>query len=110
MKTKTRILGILAVVGLFAIFAFKPLDDKKVIVIDAGHGGHDFGAVKYGIEEKTIVENISKKVKALNKDANVEIVLLRDGDHFMELSERVSIINNLKPNLVVSLHVNANMS
>lgn len=110
MKNKTKILGVLAVIGLFTIFAFKPLNDKKIIVIDAGHGGHDFGAVKYGIEEKTIVETISKKIKEQNKDANLEIVLLREGDHFMELSERVSIINNVKPNLVVSLHVNANMS
>ncbi|MEL1253862.1 N-acetylmuramoyl-L-alanine amidase [Flavobacterium sp. DGU38] len=106
MKTKTRILGVLAVLGLFVILAFKPLNDKKVIVIDAGHGGHDFGATLGGFEEKALVEKISKKIKALNKDENIEIVLLRDGDHFMELSERVSIINNLKADLVVSLHVN----
>nr|WP_084607994.1 N-acetylmuramoyl-L-alanine amidase [Flavobacterium hibernum] len=49
-------------------------------------------------------------MKALNKDSNLEIVLLRDGDHEMELSERVSVINNLKPDLVVSLHVNSNMN
>lgn len=108
MKTKTKILGVLAVLGLFVIFAFKPLNDKKVIVIDAGHGGHDSGAMIDGFEEKAIVEKIGKKIKALNKDENVEIVLLRDGDHFMGLSERVSVINNLKPDLVVSLHVNAN--
>jgi N-acetylmuramoyl-L-alanine amidase len=107
MKTKTRILGVLAVLGLFVVFAFKPFNDKKVIVIDAGHGGHDNGAMIGSFEEKTIVETISKKVKSLNTAENVEIVLLRDGDHFMELSERVAVINNLKPDLVVSLHVNA---
>lgn len=110
MKNKTKILNILTIAGLFAIFAFKSLEDKKVIVIDAGHGGHDIGAKMYGFEEKIIVENISKKIKEQNKDANLEIVLLRDGDHFMELRERVSIINNLKPDLVVSLHVNAIMA
>ena len=51
-----------------------------------------------------------KKIKALNKDSNLEIILLRDSDREIELSERVSIINNLKPDLVVSLHVNANMN
>ena len=106
MKTKIKVLAILSAV-VFGLCAFKSLETKKVIVIDAGHGGHDFGAKMYDFEEKTIVEAISKKVKELNKDKDVEIVLLREGDHFMELSERVSIINNIKPDLVVSLHINS---
>ena len=107
MKTNIKVLGILSIVLLLGLFAFRPLEEKKVIVIDAGHGGHDFGATMYGFQEKTISETIAKKVKALNKDSNIEIVLLREGDHFMELSERVSIINNLKPDLLISLHVNS---
>jgi N-acetylmuramoyl-L-alanine amidase len=107
MKTNIKISGILSAVLLFCLFAFKPLEDKKVIVIDAGHGGHDFGAAMHGFQEKVISETIAKKIKALNKDSNLEIVLLRDGDHSMELSERVSMINNLKPDLVISLHINA---
>jgi N-acetylmuramoyl-L-alanine amidase len=107
MKTNIKISGILSAALLFCLFAFKPLEDKKVIVIDAGHGGHDFGAAMHGFQEKDISEVIAKKIKALNKDSNLEIVLLRDGDHVMELSERVSVINNLKPDLVISLHVNA---
>ena len=111
MKTKIKILGLLsAAVLLVVCFAFKPIEEKKIIVIDAGHGGNDFGANMYGFQEKLITETIAKKIKALNKDSNLEIVLLRDGDHEMELSERVSIINNLKPDLVVSLHVNSNMN
>jgi len=111
MKTKIKILGLLsAAVLLVVCFAFKPIEEKKIIVIDAGHGGNDFGAKMYGFQEKLITETIAKKIKALNKDSNLEIVLLRDGDHEMELSERVSIINNLKPDLVVSLHVNSNMN
>ncbi|TDW50166.1 N-acetylmuramoyl-L-alanine amidase [Flavobacterium sp. 270] len=106
MKTNIKILGIFSAVILFALLAFKPLE-KKVIVIDAGHGGQDLGAVANGVQEKTILETISKKIKALNKDSNVEIVLLREGDHFMELSERVSIINKLNPDLVISLHINS---
>ncbi len=61
----------------------------------------------HGVQEKNISETIAKKIKAMNKDANVEIVLLREGDHFMKLSERVAIINNLNPDLVLSLHVNS---
>ena len=111
MKTKIRILGLLSAIFLLGVcFAFKPLGVKKTIVIDAGHGGKDLGKEMYGFQEKLITETIAKKIKALNKDSNLEIVLLRDGDHDMELSERVSVINNLKPDLVVSLHVNANMN
>lgn len=105
MKTKIKILVILSAV-VFGLFAFKSLEAKKIIVIDASHGGDDFGATLNGLQEKTIVETIAKKIKAQNKNENLEIVLLREGDHFMELSERVSIINNLNPSLVISLHIN----
>jgi N-acetylmuramoyl-L-alanine amidase len=110
MKTKIKVLGIISGVFLFGLFAFKPLAEKKVIVIDAGHGGDDFGATMNGIQEKTISETIAKKIKALNKDNTIEIFLLREGDHFMELSERVSIINNLNPDLVISLHLNSSQN
>ena len=106
MKTKIKVLVILSAV-VFGLFAFKSLETKKIIVIDAGHGGDDFGATLNGLQEKAIVETIAKKIKAQNKNENLEIVLLREGDHFMELSERVSIINNLNPKLVISLHINA---
>lgn len=107
MKTKIKVLVILSA-AVFGLFAFKSLDTKKIIVIDAAHGGDDTGATSLnGLQEKTIVETIAKKIRAQNKNENLEIVLLREGDHFMELSERVSMINNLNPNLVISLHVNA---
>jgi N-acetylmuramoyl-L-alanine amidase len=106
MKTKIKILAVLSI-ALFGLFAFKSIESKKIIVIDAAHGGKDLGASIGGVHEKDIVEAISKKIKAQNQDENIEIFLLREGDHFMELSERVSIINNLKPTLVISLHADA---
>lgn len=105
MKKKIRI-SLVLITALFGLFAFKPLD-KKIIVIDAGHGGDDFGATVNGLQEKTIVDNIAKKIKSQNKNENLEIVLLRDGDHEMELNKRVSIINTLNPSLVISLHINS---
>ena len=106
MKTKIKILVVLSI-ALFGLFAFKAIESKKIIVIDAAHGGKDLGAKIGDVQEKDIVEAISKKIKAQNQDENIEIFLLREGDHFMELSERVSIINNLKPSLVISLHADA---
>ena len=110
MKNRIKFSALLGILGLVVIFSFKPLEEKKTIVIDAGHGGKDLGADMYGFQEKLITETIAKKIKALNKDSNLEIILLRDSDREIELSERVTIINNLKPDLVVSLHVNANMN
>lgn len=110
MKNRIKFSTLLGILGLAVIFSFKPLEEKKTIVIDAGHGGKDLGVDMYGFQEKVITETIAKNIKALNKDNNVEIVLLRDSDREMELSERVSIINNLKPDLVVSLHITANMN
>ncbi|OXA86217.1 N-acetylmuramoyl-l-alanine amidase II [Flavobacterium hibernum] len=64
MKTKIRILGLLSATFLLGVcFAFKPIEEKKIIVIDAGHGGHDFGANMYGFQEKLITETIAKKLK-----------------------------------------------
>ncbi|MCI9846161.1 N-acetylmuramoyl-L-alanine amidase [Flavobacterium pectinovorum] len=105
MKTRIKISVVLSIV-LFGLFAFTSIE-KKIIVIDAAHGGSDFGATLAGSQEKIIVETIAKKIKSQNKNENLEIVLLREGDNFMELDERVSIINKLNPNLVISLHINA---
>ncbi|MBZ4035830.1 N-acetylmuramoyl-L-alanine amidase [Flavobacterium sp. 17A] len=110
MKTNKKILGIISAIFLFGLFAFIPLEEKKIIVIDAGHGGHDLGKDLYGFEEKSITESLAKKIKQLNSNANVEIILIREGDTSMELKERVAIINNIKPDLAISLHVNSNLN
>ncbi|MCP2026459.1 N-acetylmuramoyl-L-alanine amidase [Flavobacterium sp. HSC-32F16] len=106
MKTKIKFLAIVCL-AVFVFMAFKPLD-KKVILIDAGHGGYDSGVNKYGFEEKNITEAIARKIKEQSNSENVEIVLIRDGDISMNLTDRVTIINKLKPDLVLSLHVNSN--
>lgn len=106
MKVKSKLLSVLGIVSIFLLVAFKPLGEKKVIVIDAGHGGKDFVASVGEVLEKEIVEKIANKIKALNKNENIEIVLLREGDNFLELKERVDRINVLNPSLLISLHTN----
>ena len=107
MKNKMKVFAILGVFAIFLSFAFKPLNDKKIIVIDAGHGGKDFGAQIDAEQEKKIVQNIANKINSLNTKGEIEIVLLREDDSFIELSERVSKINKINPSLVISLHLNA---
>ena len=82
--------------------------DKRTIVIDVGHGGKDTGASFENFNEKGIALEIANKVKGLNKNSDIEIVLTRDSDKFMTLEERTEFINALKPELVISIHVNYN--
>lgn len=87
---------------------FEPQNrEKKIIVIDAGHGGKDHGAENNDELESKIVESIAKKIKLLNVKDNVEIILLREDDSFIGLNERVDKINEINPALLISLHVNA---
>lgn len=103
MKSIFKVLGFVAVV---LSLSFAPVP-KKVIVIDAGHGGKDTGQIEASQTEKAITLQVAKKIKALNTDGNIEIILTRDTDEFMSLSDRTDFINNLNPDMMISLHVNA---
>lgn len=81
----------------------------KTIVIDAGHGGKDPGAVGYkGTKEKDIALDVAKRLeKKLSKNMNVKVVMTRDEDVFLRLSERTKIANESNGNLFISIHTNA---
>lgn len=86
----------------------KLLKNKKMtIVIDAGHGGKDHGAEINDELESKIVESIAKKIKALNGNEDLKIILLREDDSFVSLSDRVNKVNEINPDLLISLHLNA---
>jgi N-acetylmuramoyl-L-alanine amidase len=82
---------------------------KKSIVIDAGHGGHDPGAVgPHNLREKDVVLDIALKLKQiLSRDPNLEVYLTRDRDVFLKLDERTAIANSRNADLFVSIHANA---
>ena len=82
-------------------------NEKMTIVIDAGHGGKDPGAKIDEELESKIVESIAKKIKALNGNEDLKIILLREDDSFVSLSDRVNKINEINPDLLISLHLNA---
>ncbi|QZK90927.1 N-acetylmuramoyl-L-alanine amidase [Flavobacterium sp. CHNK8] len=99
----------LACATMVSLAFVKPsvVNNKQIhVVIDAGHGGIDFGATSITSTEKQIVEQISKKIKFLNKNENVTIHFTRNDDQFVSLTDRADFINKIKPNLVLSLHVN----
>ena len=86
-------------------------DDKFVVVLDAGHGGKDPGAVgsKRQNREKdinlSIVLEVGRLLSAHNKD--IEIIYTRETDKFIELGQRARIANKAKANLFISVHTNA---
>lgn len=106
MKNKMKFYAVLSILTIIFSFAFKPLNDKKIIVIDPGHGGQDFGAQIGETLEKKIVENIANKISVLNGKGDIEIVLLREDDSSITLNERVAKVNKINPCLLISLHIN----
>lgn len=83
---------------------------KKVIVIDPGHGGKDSGAIGVNdIQEKDVVLNIAKEILRLNKtilDYAFEIYLTRYKDTLISLSDRTRLAKQLNADVFVSLHCN----
>jgi len=81
----------------------------RVMVLDAGHGGHDTGAVgPGGLQEKDLVLDVTRRVARLVEDKlNVKVLLSRDGDHFVTLRDRTSFANKERADLFVSIHANA---
>ncbi|MCL1911079.1 MAG: N-acetylmuramoyl-L-alanine amidase [Leptospirales bacterium] len=92
-------------------------DPIAFIIVDAGHGGRDPGAVgKGGLKEKNITLNVAKDLEASlkRKIKNIPVYLTRRADIFLELHERTEFANKrLKKNtngIFVSVHVNASIS
>ncbi len=80
----------------------------RKIVIDAGHGGHDTGAIgKGGTREKTIALGVALKLKKALEDKSYDVVLTREDDTFVALEERARFANRNKGDLFISLHCNA---
>lgn len=87
-----------------------PAKQKEfTVVIDAGHGGHDHGAVDNNAREKDINLAVTRKLAALinKKMKNVNVVLTRDDDTFVSLQERANIANRNKGDLFISIHTNS---
>ena len=116
---RLTILPILAVIVL--LFAFrnhainsKPithLDKKYTVIVDAGHGGHDLGATTTdGTNEKNLTLAIAQKIKSLNNNPNINIILTRESDKFVDLVERANFANASNANLFLSIHIDNSKS
>jgi N-acetylmuramoyl-L-alanine amidase len=104
MKKLVRFSGLILLASILSL-SFTNIE-KRTVVIDVGHGGDDNGTSIDGVSEKEITLAIAQKIKNLNIDSDIEIVLTRDSDSFNSLQERIDFINSLNPDFVISLHVN----
>ncbi len=85
----------------------------RTVVIDAGHGGKDPGAIgtgRYKATEKHIAFNVSMLAGKYIKEAfpDVQVIYTRSDDRFVELMERSQIANRAKADLFISIHCNSN--
>ncbi|WP_150538741.1 N-acetylmuramoyl-L-alanine amidase [Actinobacillus vicugnae] len=97
-------------VSLFGLFFSLSSYAKTVVVIDAGHGGKDPGAIgaTLGTKEKNVTLAISKELKALlDANPNFKAVMTRKSDYFIQLPERTEIARKNKANLLVSIHADS---
>lgn len=79
------------------------------VVIDAGHGGKDHGAIDNGVREKDINLSVALRLGELIKKKlkNTKVVFTRDDDTFVSLQGRADIANKAKGDLFISIHTNS---
>ncbi len=79
----------------------------SAVVIDAGHGGYDYGAIYGGHNEKDITLSIAQKITGYLEAAGIKSYMTRSDDRFVSLAERVEVSNSIEPKVFVSVHANA---
>ena len=124
LKTILIFLGIMIVSVIGSIGVVRAVDKKSpkplyTIVIDSGHGGRDNGCSgKNGSVESEINLNISRKLKTYLETLGIRIVMTRsdgnglykaDAENYKlsDMEKRIEIINNAKPDMVISIHQNS---
>lgn len=109
MKIKYILAGIALAVSCSFVSHTSAYAADFVVVVDAGHGGKDAGAVDNGQKEKDINLAVAQKLAAKIRERlrDVKVVLTRDDDRFLTLQERADIANRNKGNLFISIHTNS---
>jgi N-acetylmuramoyl-L-alanine amidase len=99
-----------SVLFLFPTQSFATRKKVSKIVIDAGHGGKDFGAPGTLSHEKDLTLAISLRLGKMIEDSlgDVQVIYTRTSDFYPTLTERHEIANQAKADLFVAIHINAN--
>lgn len=84
-----------------------PASNGFLVVVDAGHGGHDPGAVGNGLKEKDINLKAALQLAERLKKLGLDVRLSRADDRYLKLAERTAFANNANADIFISLHCNA---
>lgn len=79
-----------------------------VLVVDAGHGGKDRGALGNGMYEKDAALKIAQKIKDISSQYNIHVILTRNSDVFMDPRQKSDFANSQNADAFISIHVNTN--
>jgi N-acetylmuramoyl-L-alanine amidase len=109
MKISLKLKKIVVTFSIVISMTASAQTGKFKVVLDAGHGAHDFGATYHGFVEKNInLAVVLKLGKILEADPTIQVIYTRNNDTFVALEERCNIANRADANIFVSLHCNAN--
>tara|TARA_R110002049_G_scaffold132091_1_gene290937 strand:- start:4202 stop:5470 length:1269 start_codon:yes stop_codon:yes gene_type:complete len=99
------------ILSSFTLYNTVNLQDKFIVVLDAGHGGHDPGNLGNGFLEKNIALNIVLKAgELLEQNPNIKVIYTRKDDTFVDLFVRGEIANKANADLFVSVHCDSHSS
>lgn len=107
--TSRRPLPLLIILSVLFLTTHVAAADKFTVVIDAGHGGKDPGAVNGKSQEKSINLNVALKLGSLIEKncPDVKVIYTRKTDVFVELYKRADIANKANADFFISIHTNA---
>ena len=102
----------LIILGLFIIFPIQAQDARFTVVLDAGHGGHDPGAMSANSKEKDINLQIVLDLGTIieQKFKDVKVIYTRKTDKYLTLQERADVVNDHHADLFICIHTNASLS
>lgn len=81
-------------------------ETAPLVIVDAGHGGHDGGAVANDVVEKNLALELARRLRRELEAAGLRVRMTRDSDVFLSLEERAALTARLKASAFVSVHLN----
>lgn len=81
--------------------------NHNVVVIDAGHGGKDCGALRDNVYEKDITLDVSQRLQAILQKKGLKVYMTRTNDTYVSLQDRTTYTEGINPAIFVSVHVNS---
>jgi N-acetylmuramoyl-L-alanine amidase len=113
---KVLVLPVAAVITALFAFKYKTVESivylKKpiIVIIDAGHGNNSGATAPDGTKESTLTLSLAKKIKSLNQNDQINILLTRESEKDVTLQVRGAFTNYNKADLFISLHANMDNS